>query len=92
MSCTDVHLESLLQVADEVGTPAHDLYVRTHGAYAPGEQRKRNYNWDGTGAFLSLPQFHADVPAYRALLEVQSASAPEIGIGLAREVTMVLLD
>lgn len=27
----------------------HDLYVRTHGNYAPGEQRRRGYNWDAAG-------------------------------------------
>ena len=59
--CTCAPLQSLLQVADEVGTPAHDLYVRTHGAYAPGEQRKRNYNWNGTGAFFSQSSFVMDV-------------------------------
>jgi hypothetical protein len=37
------------QVADEPGTEAHELYVRTHGAFAPGEQRRRGYDWASTG-------------------------------------------
>jgi len=24
----------------------HDMYVRTHASYAPGQQRQRNYNWE----------------------------------------------
>jgi len=24
----------------------HDQYIRSHGSFAPGEQRRRNYNWD----------------------------------------------
>ena len=31
------------------GDGLHDLYVRTHGNYAPGEQRRREYNWDAAG-------------------------------------------
>ena len=27
----------------------HELYVRTHGNYAPGEQMRRGYNWDAAG-------------------------------------------
>ena len=26
----------------------HDAYVKTHGDYAPGEQRRRGYDWDNT--------------------------------------------
>lgn len=26
-----------------------DMYVRTHGNYAPGQQRRRGYNWDAAG-------------------------------------------
>ena len=28
---------------------AHELYVKTHAAYHPGEQRRRNYDWPTTG-------------------------------------------
>ena len=28
---------------------AHELYVKTHAAYHPGEQRRRNYDWSATG-------------------------------------------
>ncbi len=33
--------------ADE--TEAHKMYVRTHAAYDPGEQRRRGYDWQRTG-------------------------------------------
>jgi len=33
--------------ADE--TDAHKMYVKTHGAYDPGEQRSRAYDWQRTG-------------------------------------------
>lgn len=35
-----------MQDSDEPGSAAHSLYVRSHGAYAPGEQRQRPYDWD----------------------------------------------
>lgn len=28
---------------------AHEMYVKTHGNYAPGEQRRRGYDWGGSG-------------------------------------------
>jgi EF-hand domain-containing family member B len=38
-----------VQDSDEPGSKAHELYVRSHGAFAPGEQRRRPYNWVSTG-------------------------------------------
>ena len=38
-----------LQESDEPGTAAHALHVRSHGAYAPGEQRRRPYDWRAAG-------------------------------------------
>lgn len=38
-----------LQDGDEVGTAAHALYVRSHAAFAPGEQRRRPYDWAASG-------------------------------------------
>lgn len=35
----------------------HDKYVRTHGDYAPGEQRRRNYEWENTGIDPATHQF-----------------------------------
>ncbi len=32
----------------EEDAAAHAMYVRSHGAYAPGEQRRRGYNWEAT--------------------------------------------
>lgn len=26
----------------------HSMYIRSHGAYAAGEQRQRSYDWDAT--------------------------------------------
>lgn len=39
----------VLQESDEPGTKAHALHVRSHGAYAPGEQRRRPYDWQAAG-------------------------------------------
>jgi len=33
--------------ADESGA-SHELYLRSHGDYNPGEQKRRNYNWGST--------------------------------------------
>jgi len=33
---------------DDKNTHAHQLYVRSHQAYLPGEQRRRNYEWERT--------------------------------------------
>ncbi|KAL6757424.1 flagella associated protein [Haematococcus lacustris] len=35
-------------VPDDEGTQTHSLYLRSHGDYMPGEQRRRNYDWDST--------------------------------------------
>ena len=31
------------------GHPQHDLYIKSHGAWAAGEQRRRHYDWARTG-------------------------------------------
>lgn len=36
------------EMADEVGG-AHDLYLKSHADYNPGEQKKRGYDWNSTG-------------------------------------------
>ncbi|KAF6255181.1 hypothetical protein COO60DRAFT_241792 [Scenedesmus sp. NREL 46B-D3] len=30
---------------DEANPPVHSMYVSSHGSFAPGEQRKRDYDW-----------------------------------------------
>ncbi|WIA10245.1 hypothetical protein OEZ85_010445 [Tetradesmus obliquus] len=30
---------------DDDNTPVHSMYVSSHGSFAPGEQRKRDYDW-----------------------------------------------
>lgn len=30
---------------DEAATKGEELYIRSHGSYAPGEQRDRHYKW-----------------------------------------------
>lgn len=36
------------QPVTEEEPQAHELYVKSHKAFAPGEQRRRNYDWDKT--------------------------------------------
>lgn len=49
---------------DEEST--HKLYVASHAAYGPGEQRRRNYNWDATGVDPGSHRFGAvDKDDYR---------------------------
>lgn len=38
-----------MQDSDEPGTAAHERYVRSHGAFGPGEQRRRPYDWAAAG-------------------------------------------
>ncbi|GAX80864.1 hypothetical protein CEUSTIGMA_g8299.t1 [Chlamydomonas eustigma] len=38
---------------------AHELYVRTHAAYDPGEQRRRHYDWQQTGVDPTTHKFGA---------------------------------
>lgn len=47
------------QDGDEPGTAAHALYVRTHGAFAPGEQRRRPYDWAAAGVDPAATRFGA---------------------------------
>ena len=42
-------LDSVATAGDEDDSEAHKMYVKTHGNYAPGEQRRRGYDWKGTG-------------------------------------------
>lgn len=50
----------------EDGAAAHDLYVKSHAAYAPGEQRTRGYQWDATGVDPTKHRFGAvDKDDYR---------------------------
>ena len=42
-------LDEVKDLPEGGGDGLHDLYVRTHGNYAPGEQKRRNYNWDAAG-------------------------------------------
>eukprot|EP00798_Chlamydomonas_sp_ICE-L_P007391 gene7391-517_t len=45
---------------------AHQLYVTSHADYQPGEQRRRNYNWESTGANPEEHRFGAvDKDQYR---------------------------
>mmetsp|Transcript_4493 Transcript_4493/g.7571 ORF Transcript_4493/g.7571 Transcript_4493/m.7571 type:complete len:442 (+) Transcript_4493:85-1410(+) len=47
-------------------TKTHDLYLKSHGAYEPGEQRRRQYNWEQIGVDPSTHRFGAvDADAYR---------------------------
>ena len=43
----------------DVDGKAHELYVKTHGAYNPGEQRRRDYNWPSTGVNPATHSFGA---------------------------------
>ena len=36
-------------LGDAVGSEAHALYVKSHGAYAPGEPKRRGYDWNAAG-------------------------------------------
>ena len=40
-------MKSQAELLELENQQTHELYVRTHGDYAPGEQRKRNYDWPG---------------------------------------------
>lgn len=42
-------LGSTLLLGDAFGSDAHRMYVASHGAYAPGEQRRRGYDWNAAG-------------------------------------------
>ena len=42
-------MASTLLLGDAVGSDAHALYVKSHGNYAPGEPRRRGYDWNAAG-------------------------------------------
>lgn len=45
---------------------AHKMYVRSHFSYAPGEQRRRNYDWSKPGIDPTTHKFGAvDKDEYR---------------------------
>ena len=50
-------LEDELKVRED-----HEKYVKTHGDYAPGEQKRRNYNWAANSIDPSLNRFGYVLP------------------------------
>lgn len=52
--------------AVESTTRAHDMYIRSHAAYLPGEQKNREYDWQRTGVDPTTHRFGAvDKNQYR---------------------------
>ena len=52
---------------------AHEIYVKTHAAYHPGEQRSRNYDWPATGVNPITHSFGAvDKDNYQQVRRVRS--------------------
>lgn len=49
------------EMADETSEEAHALYVRSHGSYLPGEQKRRNYRWPKPVADMVFPGERSDV-------------------------------
>lgn len=66
------------QPGDDDENPAtHDQYVRTHGAFLPGEQRRRNYDWQRTGVDPDSHRFGA-VDKAGVVEGVRKALQPEL--------------
>jgi hypothetical protein len=42
-------IDSLTMTGDAHGSSAHEMYIKTHGNYAPGQQRRRGYDWGASG-------------------------------------------
>eukprot|EP00803_Ostreobium_quekettii_P003040 evm.model.scf_1563.2 EVM.evm.TU.scf_1563.2 scf_1563:10976-23713(+) len=63
-------------IDDDVDPDTHRLYVTSHGSFAPGEQRRRNYCWDSAGINPAVHKFGAvDKDDYRE--GVRKALNPE---------------
>mmetsp|Transcript_6907 Transcript_6907/g.10703 ORF Transcript_6907/g.10703 Transcript_6907/m.10703 type:complete len:454 (-) Transcript_6907:128-1489(-) len=42
-------IDTATMQGDPEGGAAHSMYIKTHGDYAPGQQRRRGYDWGGSG-------------------------------------------
>ena len=42
-------IDTLTMEGDDDDSQAHRMYIKTHGNYAPGEQRRRGYDWGASG-------------------------------------------
>ena len=53
--------------------PRHDMYIKSHAAYAPGEQRHRDYDWTAAGINPQTHTFGEHLVTNRAVLTPSEA-------------------
>ena len=56
-------------LGDDRGSDAHKMYVKTHGAYAPGERVSRDYDWDAAGVDPTRDAFGATTTKGEQILD-----------------------
>jgi hypothetical protein len=66
-------LGSTLLLGDAFGSDAHRMYVASHGAYAPGEQRRRGYDWNAAGVDPETTTFGVSTKTNRNGVETVEA-------------------
>ena len=65
-------LGSTLLLGDAFGSDAHRMYVASHGAYAPGEQRRRGYDWNAAGVDPETTTFGVSTKTNRGVETVEA--------------------
>ncbi|KAK9793705.1 hypothetical protein WJX73_001363 [Symbiochloris irregularis] len=66
--------------SQDQASPNHSMYVKTHSAFAAGEQRKRDYNWSAAGIDPNTHAFglsHGQVQSNFVSPELRAALKPE---------------
>ena len=56
-------------LGDDRGSDAHRMYVKTHGAYAPGERVSRDYDWAAAGVDPTRDAFGATTTKGEQILD-----------------------
>ena len=56
-------------LGDDRGSDAHRMYVKTHGAYAPGERVTRDYDWAAAGVDPTRDAFGATTTKGEQILD-----------------------
>lgn len=59
--------------------PKHEMYIKSHGAFAAGEQRNRHYNWSATGVDPSSHTFGKCLCFHSLFATLDSVASDVVG-------------
>eukprot|EP00201_Polytomella_parva_P013293 CAMPEP_0175053804 /NCGR_PEP_ID=MMETSP0052_2-20121109/9138_1 /TAXON_ID=51329 ORGANISM="Polytomella parva, Strain SAG 63-3" /NCGR_SAMPLE_ID=MMETSP0052_2 /ASSEMBLY_ACC=CAM_ASM_000194 /LENGTH=474 /DNA_ID=CAMNT_0016318399 /DNA_START=71 /DNA_END=1491 /DNA_ORIENTATION=+ len=88
-------------ILDQYPDKSHALYVKSHSSFAPGEQRRRNYEWDSAGVDPATFRFGATEKgvlregvkkALQPMLDETAAQPPKIATKVHEDFKSTAID